>query len=242
MVSPELESANIWIERLHKGEIVGTLLVAVGVAIEFACSWFGKPLQNKIDTARAIEIAQLNRDTAEAHKEAEHARKQAESFESEIAKANERAAEAMKEAARLNKLAEEEKLARIKIEQRFADRQLTDKQVEVVLNKIKKFTNQEYEVTTFWDLKEPVAFANRIHSILTAASWMYVKPKNAGFLLGGIAGIQVFVHPEADKQAQEAAKTLVESLNEQDIDSQLKYINDPGHPTNKISLNIGTKH
>jgi hypothetical protein len=99
MVPSELETASRWLERLHIGEVIGTLLVAVGVVIEFLCSWLGKPLQNKIDTARTMEIAQLNKSTAEAHKEAGNARKQADSFTLDIANANQRAAEANRVAA-----------------------------------------------------------------------------------------------------------------------------------------------
>lgn len=291
MIHSELESATHWLGRLHIGEVIGTLLVAVGVVIEFLCSWLGKPLQNKIDAAQALEMARLNKSTAEAHKEAENARRQAdsftldiananqraaeankiaasaeahlaeanaraatamkaaeiarenaESFQLEIAKANARAAEAAKEAARLNKLAEEERLARVKIEQHLADRQLTDGQAEKIATKLRPFSGQEYDVTTFWDLKEPLALANRVHSILILAKWNYIKPENGGLLLGGVAGVQVYVHPEAADKTKKAADALVKILNEQNIDSVLKNINDPGHPTNKISLNVGTKH
>ena len=79
---------------------------------------------------------------AEAHKSAMEASAKAEGFRLDIAKAVERAANAEKETARLNKAAEDERLARMKIEERLADRMLSDVQLKAIAAKIKEFSGR----------------------------------------------------------------------------------------------------
>ena len=107
---------------------------------------------------------------------------------------------------------------------------MTDEQVTKIANKIRSFGDQEYKVTTFWDLKEPLAISHRIHQALTLAAWKYIPVGPGGaFLLGGIAGVQVWVHPEADQRVREAAETLVRALNDEDITAELRQQNHPAH-------------
>jgi hypothetical protein len=68
-----------------------------------------------------------------------------------------------------------------------------------------------------------------------------VAPKQFGFMLGGIAGVQVYVHPTADARVQSAASSLVSVLNEQGIESEIKLQNPANPPDSKLHLNIGTK-
>jgi DNA repair exonuclease SbcCD ATPase subunit len=75
-----------------------------------------------------------------------------------------------------------------KIRRRLADRELSDEQLVQIGNKLRSFALQEYQITTFWDLKEPVAISNRIRQALTLAGWKYIPYDSAHFLLGGIAG------------------------------------------------------
>ena len=124
----------------------------------------------------------------------------------------------------------------------LADRRLTDEQVTKIADKIHSFADQEYQVTTFWDLKEPLAISNRIDEALALAGWKYIPPGPGGaFLLGGIAGVQVWVHPEADLRVGEAAEALVRALNDEGIAAELRQEN-PRYPKdNKLHLNVGTK-
>jgi len=84
------------------------------------------------------------------------------------------------------------------IEERLADRSLTDMQVKAIADRIKAFAGQEFDIITFWDLKEPLAIANRIYAVLKLGGWKYIKPESAQFLLGGVGGVLVYVHPEAE--------------------------------------------
>jgi hypothetical protein len=125
------------------------------------------------------------------------------------------------------------------LQERMADRQLTDEQVAQVADKVKHFTGQQFEVTTYWDIKECLAIANRIYNALQLANWEYLKP-GGEVLLGGFAGVLVYVNPKADEKAKDAAHALVDALNEVKILAELREENDPT-PNNKIHLNVGTK-
>jgi hypothetical protein len=197
--------------------------LVVGVMSTVAIVWMAGVKEAHWDALRKEsdrEIAELNKETAIAR--------------SQIAEADAKAAEA-------NEKAETERLARVRIEQRLADRVLTDEQLSSISNKIKGFSGQEYGVTTYWDLKESVAISNRIALGLERGGWSYVKPAQAAFMLGGIEGVQVWVHPDADDSVKKAADALVEALNDEDMDAVLKEQNPANPKDNKIHLNIGTK-
>jgi hypothetical protein len=102
--------------------------------------------------------AQENARAAKALETAEVARTNAEGFQLQIARANERAANAELESERLRK--------------QLADRTLSDGQVLSVGNKLKVFSGQSYTVTAYWDSKESLGIANRIHAVLhDVAGW-----------------------------------------------------------------------
>jgi hypothetical protein len=108
--------------------------------------------------------------------------------------------------------------------------------------KLKSFAGQEYKVTPFWELKESLNIANRIHQALSIGGWKYLEHGEGGsFLLGGVAGVLVYVHPGATDQTKTAAAALVSALNDEEIISEPREQNDPANPNNIIQLNIGTK-
>ena len=169
--------------------------------------------------------AQENARAAKALKAAEVARKNAEGFRLQIAEANERAANAERETARLT--------------QRVADRTLTDAQAASIAEKIKLFAGQRVQIMTYWDASEPLALANRILLALNLAKWKYLPPPEHTILIGGLTGIQVFTHPEADVQTRNAAASLTAALNEQGIIAAPKL--DTAYPKNQIMINVGAK-
>jgi hypothetical protein len=84
--------------------------------------------------------------------------------------------------------------------------------------------------------------AARIYDALSLAGWRYLQPEKAAFMVAGIAGIQVWRHPDADEPTRKAADSLVSALNNEDIAAVLQLqnpINNPKH--NDIHLNVGTK-
>ena len=127
------------------------------------------------------------------------------------------------------------------IEQRLADRTLSDAQVKAITDRIKQFADQEFQITTFWQLKEPLAITKRIFHALNFAGWKYIKPASPEFLMEAMAGVQVYVHPVADERTKEAADSLVSVLAKEGIASELRQVNDPKNPTNKLYINVGSK-
>lgn len=214
MWDASINAANLVYGISWIGLIVGAILTAVSTLGAF---W-----------ASGIRDKHSDQQIAQAHAIGEQAKAQA-------ADANARAAEA-------NQKAEEEKLARVKIEQRLAPRALSDDQAAAIAKKLIQYSGQQYRVTTFWDLPEPLSIANRIHHALQLAHWEYLKPEQGGsFLLGGLAGVHVYVHPQAKRETKDAADALISALNSEDMSAQLKVQNAPNNPNDIIAINVGTK-
>jgi hypothetical protein len=127
------------------------------------------------------------------------------------------------------------------IEQRLADRTLSDVQVRIIAGTITPFAGQEFQITTFWQLKEPLAIANGIFHVLNLAGWKHIKPASHEFLVEPMTGVRVYVHPVADERAKKAADSLVSVLTKEGIASELRQVNDPQNPNNKLYINVGTK-
>lgn len=113
-----------------------------------------------------------------------------------------------------------------KIKQRMSDRQLTDNQVSQIADKLKPFTGQEFSIVTPLDL----------------AGWKYIKLERATFMMGGIEGVQVWRHPNAEERVQKAADALVAALNDTGVATVLKLQSSENNPIdNKLTLDVGTK-
>ncbi len=132
--------------------------------------------------------------------------------------------------------------AKLALERFKAPRVLSPQEQQLIVSKISKYGGQEYLLTTFWDLKEPLDFSNQLHQTLLTAGWKYIPPgKGGSFLLGGLAGVQVWVHPEADPAVKDAANALVSALEKIGQSPTLKLKNSQNAKDNTIHLNIGTK-
>jgi len=221
VTDPELLT---WIER---GQLAAALLVAIGVAGEFAGSFIARPINRRIEAARQTEIAQATAKSEEARKV--------------IAGADARIAEAEARAAEANQIAEQERLARLKIEQRLADRSLSDEQVTAIAAAVRPFAGQEVEIVPYSQNKESVSIANRILAAVTLGGWKFLKPTKWVGLMGGIIGVFVNVHPESSVRTRQAAAALVAALKEQGLVAEPKDKNNPDHPDNIITLTVGSK-
>jgi hypothetical protein len=150
------------------------------------------------------------------------ARKEADSFEADISSAK-------KESERLK--------------EQLADRTLSDAQQLEIAQKLLPFIGQEYRITAYWDSQESLRIANRIHQSLLAARWKYLPPPQGGaVLLGGLVGVQVWHHPDAEEPTKEAAKALVSLLNAAGILASERLESSVSDPkSNTILINIGSK-
>jgi hypothetical protein len=148
------------------------------------------------------------------------ARQEADSFEKDITLAKEAAAKA---------------------EAKLADRTLTDGQVRSIGQKLGAFGGQAYTVTAYWDSKESLGIANRIHAALQVAGWAYSPEGTKGMLLGGEVGVLVWIHPDADENTKKAANSLVDLLNAEGIETASRQQNPKNPKSNEITLTVGAK-
>ncbi len=124
----------------------------------------------------------------------------------------------------------------------LADRTLTDQQFKSIVKQLNGFVGQEYAVTAYWDSKESLGIANRIHNALRVAGWSYNPEGSKSMMLGGIIGVFVWTHPDADGRTKEAASALVSALLEEGIAAAPRTQNPQNNPKhNKISLSVGAK-
>jgi len=176
---------------------------------------------------------------------ARSARREADSFEKDIVSAKKQATEAEAHLAEALQRAANAEKETARITDRLADRKLTDAQLATIAATLKPFAGQEYEVVTFWDLREPMAISNRIASALNGAGWKYFQLAAATVIVGGFAGIEVYVHPAADEGARKAAAGLAVALIKEGIAANVQLFNEPANTPithrNKIQLEIGTK-
>jgi len=243
---PSAETAS-WLYNLANiGLILG---LVVGVISTILVVWMGNVKEEYLNRSLAdsrertaslekqagesqIAIAKANTDAAQSLATAKQA-------ESNLANANERAAKAHERAAEAERKAAEAQLA---LEKFKAPRVLSSGDQKIIISIISKFAGQEYAVTTFWDLKESLAFSNQLHQTLLLAGWKYIPHGEGGsFLMGGLTGVQVWVHPAADPMVRAAADGLVDALEQVAQAPTLKLENPKNPKDNKIRLNVGTK-
>jgi hypothetical protein len=206
-----------WIER---GQNIAALLVALGVAGEFALGFMAGPARRRVDEGKAAEMAQLTNESAKL-------RTDAEGFQLQIAQANERAANAELEAQRLKN--------------QLADRVLSNEQVRSIAGKLALYPGQEYDVAMYRDSQESVAIAERINLSLQSAKWK-ILPSDAVGLFGGVVGVLVWRHPDADERTRVATTALIGALLHEGLQAELRLQNSQNNPKhNKISLVVGAK-
>ena len=116
---------------------------------------------------------------------------------------------------------------------------LSDEEANGLALAVAPFAGQKYDCTTFWDMREPLAFTNRVHHILQNNGWSYMKDTQKGFLLGGLEGVEVYAHPQAPIQVQLAADALVATLNGLGHATKRKAAGGEVH--DYLSINFGTK-
>src|SRR5260370_15114283 len=127
-----LRTLDVWV-------IVFGVFVAIGVAgesivgfIHFRKSSQLQRLQTSENLSQQAEIERLRNESA--------------SIRSDTAKAMERAAHAEKQAAELNKQTEDERIARLKIEERIAPRQFDAKRLSSVISKLSAFKGYRADI------------------------------------------------------------------------------------------------
>ena len=183
------------------------------------------------------DIARLTQAAGQQTAEADAARAQ-------IAEAEARAAEA-------NRHAEEDRLARIKIEDRLAPRNVSGEQFLGLVAALSKLPGAPVAIWSAGAAPEIGAVSRTILLALQAASWEAHVWTWTG--VGPIAGIAVLVQHDADAATVEAASTLNAALNAAGLQSVPGAwpaewrtvgggLNGPPNPTDpKIRVIVGAK-
>jgi hypothetical protein len=181
-------------------------------------------------TGAKLELGKQQERAAQAEKSAAEAKQLASGFETEIAKSNERAAEANSKAegfrldiakanehaASANETAEREKLARIQLEARLADRTLTPEQRTRLINDLSSSRGAVVDAVVFGDTGEIEGISIVIFEALRSAGWT-VQTANAGGGSALVRGILIGTRANADAATMRAASALIASLQSMGI-------------------------
>lgn len=232
-------------------EIGGVVLLFLTFAFGAGALWTAR----RVNDRQAAQLRQFDKDLTDAKTELGAQQERAATAELRLrqventaaganeraALADQRAAEANQKAAEANEAAERERLARAKIEAVLADRTLSDDQMRQLIAKMAHFPGQEFGIIAYWDSNESAGIANRIAAALQHAQWKIDVPKQFTRLLGGVVGIIVWIHPEADRPAVEAASALVSTLQGDGLQVELRAHRGNPPKDNKISIDVGAK-
>ena len=173
---------------------------------------------------------------------ARDARQEADTFENDIKTARKEARDALANLADAKRLAEYAQKETTRITDTLADRALSPVQISDIATRLRPFAGQEFGMVAYWDSKESMGITNQIYQSLLSGGWQYLKPASGEMLLGGIVGVFINVHPNADRSTAAAAQVLVDALLANGIAAEVKEenpVNNPKH--NKIHLTVGSK-
>jgi len=191
-----LARIDIWL-------LVFGVVVVIGVAGE---SYFGirhwwnsrklQVLQNTENLAQQGEIERLKKESA--------------GIRSDTARALERAAHAEQKAAESNRIAEEERLARIKIEEKLAPRQITSEQQAKLSLKLKPLIGKKVDITILSGNPETDKFGHSLVSALRAAGLLV--DFGPAVIAGSVpAGLSLSFGSNRSRDAQILADALIEA-------------------------------
>jgi hypothetical protein len=159
-----------------------------------------------------------------------------------LAASQERIAELGMEAEALKAQAEADRLARIEIERKVADRGIDSSKVRDIIRRIGDYAPQPFEVNSLRHAQEPAHLAGRILQILELAQWTYLPPEKEWIPAGVITGVRLVVHWEALERTVEAANALESALEQVGVETRIMRENNPAQTDpNKIRIFVGVK-
>lgn len=205
-------------------------------------------VETRLRNANNAQLASLNAEAAMARKDAAQAERDLAQANQRAAEANERAKRAEEHAAQANSVAEQERLARVKIEERIAARHLTGDEEQEVATKLRRFAGQKINLVAYAGDAEAIAIATQIGETLQRARWV-VNASVVQEYSRAVAGILVEVGPGADKSSLGAANSLVSALSKERLATvgpqQLADVSGGSSgsvdPTAKIKITVGKK-
>jgi hypothetical protein len=249
-----------WIER---GQNIAALLVAIGVAGEFALGFMASPARRRIEAARESEMVRLTNESAKASERAANAEKQAGSFQLQIAQANNGAADALERAAKAEEnlgnakksaaeaneraVKAELELARIKL-----PRRLNSEQQQRIGAALSQFAGQKFAFLVFGD-PESLQLLADIDGALRIAKWERVSSppglggdigyKTAGGTVQSMNEIGLKAWVAADEAASESALlAFANALTSEGLSCESHLANNlAGRSLRMVIITIGQK-
>lgn len=193
-----LARIDIWL-------LIFGVLVVIGVAGE---SFFGirhwwnsrklQTMQRTDELNLQAEIARLNKQAGDAFERAGKAEENLAGANARAAAANERAAKAEQAAAEANRIAEQERLARVKIEQRLADRDITDTQRARLLQVLRTRPEEHAIIDSLLsEGREAFAYAGKIATVFHDARWDVADPQGRRSFSQPLSGILIDTRNDA---------------------------------------------
>lgn len=181
----ELAKSDKWKAHLRLFEI----LVIVGVAGELIGDGGIFAFSERLQTISDAEVARLNKESAQLREKA--------------SEADERTSRNEKDAAQLRQVAEEERLARVRIEERLNWRRLAKRQqdsMKAALRRVAAPPSGAIRVVDVFGSTESQSFADEISSVLNSAGWVVPSkmrataqfdplPVGVSLLIGDDAGV-----------------------------------------------------
>ena len=128
-------------------------------------------------------------------------------------------AELQKQTAQANQKAEEDRLARMKIEQRLAPRSLDEKQKDAIRTMVAPFSGTSLDVIACGDTREIGNLIASITGVLQAAGWkvrVWAAMGGAGL---SVAGVPIQTQVGSDPLDNRAANAVVAALRASGIES-----------------------
>jgi|ERR1700722_3234052 len=229
--------------RAHRDRIerFSTILLVAALSMELICLVKTNELSGNV-------IGSLGEKAEEADKKAKKALDDSGLAITQSGEAVETSKRAIKEAdearahvAEAHRLATSAAHGTAVITAELADRKLSDHQLKSIGRALEDFSGQEYQVVAYWDSKESVAIAERIKQALDLARWKFAPLAGRTTLPGGVVGIMVWEHPNADEKTKKAATLLVGALLREQLHAELRFQSPKNPNSNKLSLSVGAK-
>jgi hypothetical protein len=258
----DLEISWLTEERKKRLQRRSTILLVAALSVSLICLFRTNELSGSVigslgDKAEEADrkAREANTDSSTALSQAKDAMAKAGKAEDSLGKAEDEANKsqtassnaltlargARQEADSFEKDIRSAKDAAAKAEAKLADRTLTDEQVRSIVAKLGVFSGQAYTVTAYWDSKESLGIANRIHSALLLARWAYSDEGSKSMMLGGEIGVLVWTHPDAGESTKKASGSLIDALNAEGIEAAPRLQNPKNPKSDTISINVGAK-
>lgn len=181
-----------------------TIVIIIGVAIEHRADATISILVSREQTVAAQKMAQLKKEAADTNNKAE-------SFRLQIADATERAATAQQAGAEANRIAEEEHLARVKLEQKMADRHISGSQRERMLQVLSSRHGKVEVEALISEGREASAYAWEIDGVFHQAKWEVEDPRAMMSFARPLAGILLDARTD-DESSKNLAKFLAQAF------------------------------